>query len=222
MRRRALERLQPSRPPWIERTLLVFLRIMLNSESTHLRKRTRHSLKRRYHEKQGGKMLAQGTTLLIIIAVSVLVIPDGPNKIKGRDHRLEAMVQNLFNKAIDETLGSVKFDISLLRKNWDVTSSPRNGTSMTEAMLVTKHFIALVATIVKKEAKKAVDFESKREEQRRTLFEVAFCTVAQSAASTYLPQTDIPDESTNKKTYSEASEEPALELPPCNEPLVCY
>lgn len=70
---------------------------------------------------------------------------------------------------------------------------------------------------MRKETKKAVDFESWREERRQTFVEAAKITGAWFALSSNRPLTGIADARTKKQAYSEMSEEQAQELPPWNQ-----
>lgn len=83
------------------------------------------------------------------------------------DSSVEATLQGLVNKVIDEKRGSVEFEKCLLLKFKDVTSSLGHVTKMTEKMLGNEGFIAPVLTIVRKETEKAVDVKSKGVDRRR-------------------------------------------------------
>lgn len=71
--------------------------------------------------------------------------------------------KSFLNKMFDEKLDSIKFKDRPLRKIKEVTPSRRHVQKMTEEMLAYQDFIALVATIIKKEIKKAVVIGSERE-----------------------------------------------------------
>lgn len=77
-------------------------------------------------------------------------------------------------------------------------------------MLDNQDFIAPVTTILKKETKKAVGVELKREDRCRKFVEAAYSTGAESALSRSRPPMDISDERTKKNTHSEISKEPVL------------
>lgn len=100
-----------------------------------------------------------GIPVLIGKNVTALVIIKACNEIWKTESRLEAMLQGLVNKAIDEKLWSINVENCVLRKIEDVASSPRHVTRVTETMLDNQGFVTPLAAIVKKEAETAVDDE---------------------------------------------------------------
>lgn len=73
---------------------------------------------------------------------------------------------------------------------------------MTEAKFNNQAFIFLVVIIVKKENEKAVDFDSKREDQRSKFLKAAYSTGTRPASSSSRIPTDVADERTNKRACS--------------------
>lgn len=73
-------------------------------------------------------------------------------------------------------------------------------------MLDDKGFLAPVSMMVKKETKRAVDIESERENRHRKFVDVPYNTGARSAPSSDRSPTDIFNEWTNNKAYSETLE----------------
>lgn len=89
--------------------------------------------------------------------------PTRPNGILTTDDGLEARLQGLVNKAMEDDLGPVEFENGLFRGVGEVTSSPQYSMRIREDLLYNQDFIALVETIVKHETEKAVEVHSKRE-----------------------------------------------------------
>lgn len=98
---------------------------------------------------------------LVEDAVTAFLNQDSRYEISKNNNRLEDQLPSLVNKAVDDKSRSVEFDNRLLRTVEDVTSSTQHLMSMTEAALDNQDFITVVATIIKKEAKKAIDVEKK-------------------------------------------------------------
>lgn len=93
-----------------------------------------------------------------------MVTRKGHSRISRTDNRLEALISGLVDETIDEKLRFVDFENRPLRRIAHVTSSLRHVKQMTEAMLDNQAFITAVVIIVRKEVKKVVDVESKRED----------------------------------------------------------
>lgn len=98
----------------------------------------------------------------------------------------------------------------------DITSSFRCAKWTTEATLDNQDFTAPVAAIAKMEAEKAGDVEWRGKEGHQKFVEAAYSTGKRCAASNGRLPTDILEKRTDKKAYSEFSEEPVPELPPWN------
>lgn len=118
---------------------------------------------------------------LIESAVTALIIPEGHNGIVTTNNRIEVMLQGLVNKAIDKKVRSIELENYLACKVENLTSWPRYGTKTTEKMLDNQDFIAPLAAVVKKETKKGVDVEAKREDRRWKAIEVVYSTSWRSA-----------------------------------------
>lgn len=139
---------------------------------------------------------------------------------KRANNRIQALLQCLFNKTLDERLDSVEFEDGLLRKFEEATLSRRQLKKMPEAMLNNQDFIAPGATIVEKDAKKAMDVESEKKDRHRKFVGTAYNNGARSAASSDGPPTNISNERTNKRAFSEMSEEQVPDLPPWSDMTV--
>lgn len=136
---------------------------------------------------------------LVEDAVNALVSPGNHNGVSRTDNRREAMPQGLVRKAIAYKLRSVELQNRLLRRIENVTSSPRNLTRTTEAMLENKGFITPVATIDMRETEKAVDVDWKKEDRHRKFVKAAYSTGRRSASSSDRYFTAISCKRTNKK-----------------------
>lgn len=77
-----------------------------------------------------------------------------------------------------------------------------------------QNFTASVATIFKMEDKRVMDAGSEKEDQRRKCFKVDYNTGARATSSDDRLQINISDKRTNRKAYSEMSEEQAYNSPP--------
>lgn len=125
----------------------------------------------------------EGIAGLIEDTVIDLVTAEGHNEVKRADYRLQAMLQGLFNKKLDEKLNSVEIEDSLLRKIEEVTPSRWIIKKMKDATLEDRDVIAPVETTIKKETKKSVDAGSERKDRRQKLVEIAYSTGIRSASS---------------------------------------
>lgn len=92
---------------------------------------------------------------LIKNAVTDMVTTEGHNVVKWTGNRLQAMLQRLSNKTLDEKLISVEFECRLLQKIDEATTSHRPMTKMTEAVLDNHNFIASVETLSRRKPKRA-------------------------------------------------------------------
>lgn len=133
---------------------------------------------------------------------------------KRSDNRLQAMLQVLVNKTLEEMLDSDEFKNLLLWKVKEATPSHRQLKKLPEAKLDDQDFLAPVETIVRKKTKKAKDTRSERKVRRRKVVKVGYSTGARSAPSSDQSSTNISDEQTNKNAYPEMLEERAPNLPP--------
>lgn len=102
----------------------------------------------------------------------------------------------------------------------EATPPRRQQKKMTETTLKDENVIALGATVVKEETKKAVNAGSGREDRLQTFVESFHRTVARSASSKNRPPTYISYERTDKKTYSKIKEEKDPDLPPLKDVTV--
>lgn len=201
----SLKRMEAIKAPSKREDTLAPLRIALYPKNTQLRKGTRRGLKNGNHELGNIAGSYPGRSCPDQRHSNRGDHSEGQNRIARTENRLENMLQGLVNKTIDEKFNSVEFENGLLPKIEDVTSSQRPETRMTEAMLDKQDFIAPVIKVFMKETEKALDVESKREDQRSRFVEAAYSTAAAPASSSGRPPTEIFDKKTNKKEYPKMS-----------------
>lgn len=109
------------------------------------------------------------------------------------------MLRGLVNKTIHENLNSVEFEGLLLRKIEETKTLRMHVKMIQEGMIDNQYFIDLVAPVIKKETKNAVDVKSKIGAGQQKFDKAAYSTDARSAASSGPPPTDISYGQTNKK-----------------------
>lgn len=101
--------------------------------------------------------------------VTAFVILEVQNRAKRADNKVQAMLQGLLNKEIDEKLKSVTFEDYLLRKIEEETVSRQQVKKLTEAMLHNRAFITPVATISRSEARRLWLSNRRRKTDARNL-----------------------------------------------------
>lgn len=102
-------------------------------------------------------------------------------------------------------MNSIEFEDGLLQKMEGATPPRMHVKKLTDATLVDQCFIALVAAIVRKETKKALNVELKKEDRRQKLVETAYGICALSTSPSECSPKNISNERTNRNTYSEIS-----------------
>lgn len=158
---------------------------------------------------------------LIDDGLTALVTCKGHNEMTRTDILLQSMPQGLVDRTVDETLNSTEFKSHLLRKIEEASSSPRHVTKGTKEIWEIHDFIAQMATIFKQKLQKAMDITLKREDRRHKFVEAANSTGTRSTSLSDGPPTDISNEQTNKKAYSQMTEEPAPEFPSWSGEIAC-
>lgn len=153
-----------------------------------------------------------GISGLIENAMTALITSEGHSRIAKTANCLEAMLWGLFNKAIDQKLRFVKFENRLLLGIENVAPSTGHVAKLTEAVLDNQDFIAPVPQTVEKETEKALEIESRQEDQRCKLAVAEISIGARSTSSNDRPTPKISDRWTIEKVYSEMSGKAVLEL----------
>lgn len=131
------------------------------------------------------KDVSAGISGLTEDGVTTLVTPKGHSGVKRADNRLQAVLPGVVKNTLDENLNFVEVEYRILRKTEKAKPSRRKVKKMTGAMLYYQAFTAHVETIDTKESKKAVNVEWESGNQHLKFVEVAYCTGAWSAPSSY-------------------------------------
>lgn len=110
-----------------------------------------------------------GISWLIEDAVTAFVALERKNRVNGMSSVIPALLQSLVSKTLNKTLISVKLEDRHLREIEEASLLRRTVKKLTAAILKEQDYIASLATIVRKETKKAPDADLDWENRRQNL-----------------------------------------------------